>query len=76
MSPSDEPHVEAAVRGTAAERGVKAGLLIHAVRVAVTGRSTSPGLFEVLVLLGRKRTVERIERLVNFLARQETPNFS
>ncbi len=68
LDPFDEPHVEAAVRGSAAERGIKAGILIHAVRVAVTGRATSPGLFEVLVLLGRERTINRLERLVNFLA--------
>jgi glutamyl-tRNA synthetase len=68
INPFDEPHVEAAVRGSAAERGVKAGPLIHATRVAVTGRAASPGLFEVLVLLGRDRTVQRLERLVNFLA--------
>ena len=68
LNPFDEPHVEAAVRGSAAERGVKTGALIHATRVAVTGRTASPGLFEVLVLLGRERTVQRLERLVNFLA--------
>ena len=70
VHPFDEPHVEAAVRGSAAERDIKAGLLIHATRVALTGRTTSPGLFEVMVLLGRKQTVERLERLVNFLARR------
>ena len=68
VDPFDEPHVETAVRGTAAERGIRAGVLIHATRVAVTGRTTSPGLFELLVLLARERTIERIERLVNFLA--------
>jgi glutamyl-tRNA synthetase len=67
-SPFDEPHVEAAVRGTASERGLKAGALIHAVRVAVTGRTTSPGLFEVLALLGAEQTVSRLERLQDFLA--------
>jgi glutamyl-tRNA synthetase len=66
--PFDEPHVEVAVRGTAAERGIKAGALIHAARVALTGRTTSPGLFEVIVLLGRDRAAARLERLVNFLA--------
>jgi len=66
--PFDEPHVEAAVRGTAAERGIKAGALIHATRVALTGRTTSPGLFEVIVLLGRERSLGRLERLVNLLA--------
>jgi glutamyl-tRNA synthetase len=68
VDPFDEPHVEAAVRGSAAERGIKAGVLIHATRVAMTGRIASPGLFEVIVLLGRKRAVERLERLVMFLA--------
>jgi glutamyl/glutaminyl-tRNA synthetase len=68
LSPFDESHVEAAVRGTASERGLKAGNLIHATRVAVTGRTTSPGLFEVLVLLGRERTVDRLSRLRSFLA--------
>ena len=68
VSPFDEPHVEAAVRGSAAERGIKAGALIHAARVAVTGRTTSPGLFEVLVLLGRERTIARLERLAAFLS--------
>ncbi len=74
--PFDEPHVEAAVRGTAADRAIKAGVLIHAVRVAATGRTTSPGLFEVLALLGRDRTVQRIEELVNFLATRTAQSFS
>jgi glutamyl-tRNA synthetase len=73
--PFDEPHVEAVVRRTAAERSMKAGMLIHATRVAITGRTTSPGLFEVLVLLGRDRTIARLERLVNFLATRPTPIF-
>jgi glutamyl-tRNA synthetase len=68
VSPFDEPHVEAAVRGTAADRGIKAGALIHATRVAVTGRTTSPGLFEVLVLLGKERSLVRLSRLVAFLS--------
>jgi glutamyl-tRNA synthetase len=66
--PFDEPHVEAAVRGTAAQRDIRAGPLIHATRVAVTGRAASPGLFEVLALLGRERTIARLERLVAWLA--------
>jgi glutamyl-tRNA synthetase len=56
------------VRGTAGQRGIKAAALIHATRVAATGRTTSPGIFDVLVLLGRERTVRRLEQLLNFLA--------
>jgi len=68
--PFDEPHVEAAVRHTAEQRDIKAAPLIHATRVAVTGRTASPGLFEVLVLLGRERTVARLEQLAAFLSTQ------
>jgi glutamyl-tRNA synthetase len=66
--PFDEAKVEAALRGTAAARGVKAGALIHATRVAVTGRTQSPGLFEVLAWLGPERTHARLARLLEFLA--------
>ena len=69
-SPFDEPHVENVVRGTATQRGLKAGQLIHAVRVALTGRTTSPGLFEVMVLLGPDETRARLARTVEFLAHQ------
>jgi len=51
---------EAALRTVADATGVKAATLIHAVRVAVTGRTASPGLFEVLSLLGRERTRARL----------------
>jgi glutamyl-tRNA synthetase len=56
--------LEGALRETAEARGLKPASLIHAVRVAVTGRAVSPGLFEVLELLGRPRTLTRLERAV------------
>ena len=68
LSPFDEPHVESVVRRTAADRGIKAGALIHGVRVALTGRTASPGLFEVMALLGRDTTIERLNALLTFLA--------
>ncbi|HVH27639.1 MAG TPA: glutamate--tRNA ligase [Vicinamibacterales bacterium] len=55
----DPASIEAALRRVAETRGVKAASLIHASRVAVTGRAVSPGLFEVLALLGRMRVRER-----------------
>ncbi len=67
-TPFDEAQVEAAVRGTATARGIKAGALIHATRVALTGRTTSPGLFEILAWLGPERTAARLIRLLEFLA--------
>lgn len=55
--------VEAAVRGLADELGVKAGVLMNASRVALTGQAVAPGLFDVMILLGRDKTVARL-RLV------------
>jgi glutamyl-tRNA synthetase len=66
-TPFDQTHVEATVRGTAERQSLKAGALIHATRVALTGRTVSPGLFELITLLGRDETVLRIQRLAAFV---------
>jgi glutamyl-tRNA synthetase len=51
---------EAVVRSLADERGIKAGALISPVRVALTGQTASPGIFDVITLLGREKTLERL----------------
>jgi glutamyl-tRNA synthetase len=56
----DPASIEAVVRGVAETRGVKAGTLIHALRVSLTGKTVSPGLFEVASLLGRERVQSRL----------------
>jgi glutamyl/glutaminyl-tRNA synthetase len=53
--------LEPPIRALAESRGVKAGVLIHPTRVAVVGRAESPGIFEVLELLGRERALARME---------------
>jgi glutamyl-tRNA synthetase len=60
--PFAQADLEALLRGLADERNIKAAALIHATRVATTGRSASPGLFEVLELLGQERTIARLDR--------------
>lgn len=62
LSPYTAESIEAALRGLATTLGVKAGALIHAARVAVTGTAVSPGIFDVLYLVGRTKTVERLRR--------------
>jgi glutamyl-tRNA synthetase len=51
---------EAAVRSTAEVAGVKLGQVAQPLRAALTGRATSPGIFDVLVLLGRGESLARI----------------
>jgi glutamyl-tRNA synthetase len=68
--PFDASTTEATLRRVASEQGTGAGPLIHATRVAVTGAAVSPGLFEVLALLGRERTLARIDSVQQFLRRK------
>jgi glutamyl-tRNA synthetase len=67
LEPFDEASTERVLRELAERAGIKAGALIHATRIALTGKAVSPGLFETLVLTGRERGVERLERLAAFL---------
>jgi glutamyl-tRNA synthetase len=60
VAPFDAASIEAALRQVAEARGIKAGVLIHATRVAVTGQAVSPGIFEVVELAGRDRVVRRL----------------
>lgn len=58
----NEIGLEELMRGLAAEMGLKPGELIHPVRVALTGRRHSPGIFDVMTLLGKEKVVERLRR--------------
>jgi glutamyl-tRNA synthetase len=58
---------ERVVRELAGELGVKAGLLINACRAALTGQRVGPGIFDIMVTLGRERTVRRIRDAVGSL---------
>lgn len=51
--------VEECLKSTAAALGVKAGELVHPARVAVSGRSVGPGLYEMLCVLGKDRVLAR-----------------
>jgi glutamyl-tRNA synthetase len=56
----DAPSVEAAIREVADAGGVKLGKLAQPLRAALTGQTTSPGIFDVLALLGRDESLARI----------------
>jgi glutamyl-tRNA synthetase len=67
-----EAALEKCLRDLAEARGVKAAMLIHGTRLAVTGRMVSPGLFEMLVLLGRDRVIARLDALTKKLTEVTT----
>ena len=66
--------LEDTVRGYAKETSVGAGKVIHPLRVAVTGRQASPGIFEVLDVLGRGRVLTRLDGAVGRLRAGDFPS--
>lgn len=56
--------IEEAFRALVKELGIEAKVLIHPVRVALTGKTIGPGLFEVIFHLGRERTKKRLGRWI------------
>lgn len=58
---------EAAYRAVIERLGISGGELIHPTRLAITGRTVGPGLFDIISLLGRERTIARIERAIAYI---------
>jgi glutamyl-tRNA synthetase len=58
---------ENAIRELSDQLNVQPGLLINAVRTAVTGQATGPGLFELLMMVGKVKTVNRIRKAVELI---------
>ncbi len=60
--------MEQALRELAEERGVAGGKIFQPLRVALTGTSVSPGIFEVLVVMGRELALRRLDNALRWLA--------
>lgn len=52
--------IEEKFRGLVNELGIKAGELVHPVRIALSGKTIGPGLFETIAILGKDKTKERL----------------
>ena len=60
VEPFEAPAIEACVKGFCEREGIKLGQIIHALRVATTGRPGGFGMFETLEVIGKDRTRQRI----------------
>ena len=58
----DAVNIEATLKATATELGVKVGILIHPTRLAVTGNPHGPSLYHLLEVLGKEKVLQRIEK--------------
>jgi glutamyl-tRNA synthetase len=59
--------LEAQLRGFAEQSGLSAGKLIHPLRLALTGKTVSPGLFELMEVLGRETVMRRLDRALTHI---------
>ncbi len=59
--------LEQVIRGLAEKLGVGAGKLIHPLRLALTGAGASPGIFELMEVLGRERVMRRLHKAIDYL---------
>lgn len=65
--PFDATLLEERVRALAAAQSIKAAQLIHPLRLALTGRGVSPGIFEVMELLGKERCRSRLDKAIEYI---------
>jgi glutamyl-tRNA synthetase len=70
VEPFDVATTEQALRTLAESSGLGAGKYIHPLRVALTGKGASPGIFDVAVTLGKERTLRRLARMIGTLSSQ------
>jgi glutamyl-tRNA synthetase len=69
-----EPALETAFKTVMERTGLKLGKIAQPVRVALTGKSASPGIFEIVEILGKKQVISRLQRAIDFIGkRSETP---
>ncbi|MDE3215431.1 MAG: glutamate--tRNA ligase [Gemmatimonadota bacterium] len=68
VGPWEPAPLEESLRALAETRGLGGGKLFQPLRVALTGLAVSPGIFDVLVLLGRERSLARVDAAIRHLA--------
>jgi glutamyl-tRNA synthetase len=67
ISAFDPPSLEKNLADFVGEKGLGLGSIVHALRIAVTGKAVGFGLFDILAILGRERVIARIDRALERL---------
>jgi glutamyl-tRNA synthetase len=62
-----EENLETAFKNVMDKTGLKLGKIAQPVRVALTGRSASPGIFEVAAIIGRQKVISRLQKAIRFI---------
>ncbi|MFC1807490.1 glutamate--tRNA ligase [Candidatus Omnitrophota bacterium] len=70
LDPYSIDSIECAMNELVAELGIKAGDIIHPTRVAITGRTAAPGIYDVLYIVGKDRVLKRLDDIPSVIARR------
>jgi glutamyl-tRNA synthetase len=62
-----EENLEGVFKAVMEETGLKLGKIAQPVRVALTGRTASPGIFEITAIIGKQQVVRRLEKAIRFM---------
>lgn len=63
----DEANLENTFKTVMEKTGLKLGKIAQPVRVALTGRTASPGIFEIMDIIGKKRVLSRLKKAIRFI---------
>jgi glutamyl-tRNA synthetase len=67
LEPFTVENAEEAYQQLSEELGIKAGEVIHPTRMALSGRTMGPGLFELMIILGKEKSLARLQRAIDFI---------
>ncbi len=67
LSDFSKEHLEHVLREFAEKRNVKAAQVIHPVRLAVSGMTVGPGIFDILEILGKECVINRLTKAINYI---------
>ena len=59
--------VEKSYRDLIDELGIKGGDIIHPTRLALSGKTVGPGLFDIISILGKEKCIERINKAIDYI---------
>jgi glutamyl-tRNA synthetase len=73
IEPFEPAALEAHLKAFVERKGVKLGDVVHAIRVAITGKAIGFGLFDALSILGREHSMQRIKRALALAQNKTAP---
>lgn len=66
----DEKAFEDLVKSIAAQKNVKVVMVAQQLRIALSGKTVSPGLFDIIEVIGKEKTLKRLERAIDFISKK------